>query len=390
MDSAKLTEGADRDTLNDHEWTWLSNVLYVRDDTGDPDITGVVIEAGQRSPSININNKNYITLDGLHATKANNEWQGNIQDYDNTGSTSRAGLIIRNCEVSYGHWDGIWIKIAQAAGILSGLVIQGNHVHENGNGDNGFGINVMGTSGSSFSDAKICNNTTNDNREEGIRFGDGTALIFSNFSEDDGLKGAAGIIIDPNCVNTKVYRNWVKNPGLEGIWVNGTATTGLEIYYNVMFGGLSWGIQISQGDGAVIYNNVLYDFAGGIGIGIVAQSQNVIIKNNLTDALANNWQNFKSDNSSTYTSDNNIWDEAYEFNPENVWTAWADWQLAGNDAYGYHEDAKMVSPGAEDFSLQAASPGRDSGTYVDLTMDYSGVSVPQETYPAIGAYEYVA
>ena len=36
MDTTRLTKGGSKDTLLDHEWFWLSNVLYVRDDTGSP------------------------------------------------------------------------------------------------------------------------------------------------------------------------------------------------------------------------------------------------------------------------------------------------------------------------------------------------------------------
>ena len=52
-------------------------------------------------------------------------------------------------------------------------------------------------------------------------------------------------------------------------------------------------------------------------------------------------------------------------------------------------DPLMTNPGAGDFTLQAGSPCRDAGEDVGLTRDFAGVSVPQETNPAIGAYEFV-
>ena len=46
--------------------------------------------------------------------------------------------------------------------------------------------------------------------------------------------------------------------------------------------------------------------------------------------------------------------------------------------------------GGGDYHLQARSPARNAGIDVGLIEDYDGISVPQETNPAIGAYEYVA
>lgn len=62
---------------------------------------------------------------------------------------------------------------------------------------------------------------------------------------------------------------------------------------------------------------------------------------------------------------------------------------APQDANSLSADPLFVNPGAADFHLQSGSPCRDEGTDVGLTEDYDGVSVPQETNPAIGAYEYV-
>lgn len=53
-------------------------------------------------------------------------------------------------------------------------------------------------------------------------------------------------------------------------------------------------------------------------------------------------------------------------------------------------DPLFVDAAAGNFHLQAASPCRNSGTDVGLTTDYDGVSIPQETVPARGAFEYVA
>ena len=60
----------------------------------------------------------------------------------------------------------------------------------------------------------------------------------------------------------------------------------------------------------------------------------------------------------------------------------------GFEENGIGSDPVMTNPGAGDFTLQAGSPCRDAGVYVDLIRDFFGVRVPQETNPAIGAHEY--
>ena len=52
-------------------------------------------------------------------------------------------------------------------------------------------------------------------------------------------------------------------------------------------------------------------------------------------------------------------------------------------------DPKFVNPGSYDFHLAADSPCRNVGIDVGLSEDYDGVSVPQETNPAIGAFEFI-
>ena len=69
MDDLYLTNGSDKDSLNDHEWFWEGNKLYVRDNTGDPD-GSVTIEAGQRVAGIYISGKDYITISDLECSRS--------------------------------------------------------------------------------------------------------------------------------------------------------------------------------------------------------------------------------------------------------------------------------------------------------------------------------
>ena len=51
---------------------WEADKLYVRDDSGDPDLTGVVIEASVRQRCLAFSNKSYLTFGVLTILNSNN------------------------------------------------------------------------------------------------------------------------------------------------------------------------------------------------------------------------------------------------------------------------------------------------------------------------------
>lgn len=51
-------------------------------------------------------------------------------------------------------------------------------------------------------------------------------------------------------------------------------------------------------------------------------------------------------------------------------------------------DPGFIDEDEEDFHLSSGSICRDNGVDLSFTEDFDGLSVPQETYPSIGAYEY--
>jgi parallel beta-helix repeat protein len=62
----------------------------------------------------------------------------------------------------------------------------------------------------------------------------------------------------------------------------------------------------------------------------------------------------------------------------------------GWDTNGLWEDPKFVDKAGSDFHLASNSPCRNAGVDVSLTPDYDEVTVPRETNPAIGAFEFVS
>ena len=152
------------------------------------------------------------------------------------------------------------------------------------------------------------------------------------------------------------------------------------------------------GEGGKIYNNTCY---GGQSNAVVLQTlaaTKVIFKNNILSHHANNKVIIYIDDTngvdiSNSTFDNNCY---YRAAPTADFWAYAggggddfaDWQSThSQDANGLNEDPVFTTPGT-DYTLQAGSNCRDAGVDVSLTRDYAGESVPQETNPSIGAYEY--
>ena len=99
LDGIALLEGSDRDSLADHEWVWASDVLYVRDETGDPD-GSVTIEATQRNNGVILNAHDYITFDGLRFKmfgRAAYPYGGAISDYDDSAAELSTNITINEC-----------------------------------------------------------------------------------------------------------------------------------------------------------------------------------------------------------------------------------------------------------------------------------------------------
>jgi hypothetical protein len=161
-------------------------------------------------------------------------------------------------------------------------------------------------------------------------------------------------VVNDNIVRyNRIYDN--ADPGPTGTGIILACGERNTAYYNIVYGNYR-GIQCAYGTSATVYNNTVYN-NGGYGIRISANMTGAIVRNNIM-----------------YNHTDDYYDQSDTIEDHN---------LEGIDP-------QFVNAGAGNFHLQAGSPARDAGTDVGLTEDYDGVSVPQETNPAIGAYEYVA
>jgi len=256
VDGVEIVEGSGRDILNDHEWFWVGDVLYFRDDTGDPDGLGIVINASQRTYGVIASSRNYVTLDGLTITMTNES--GIIQ------ANAVTGTIIRNCTVSLNHNNGVNIfgGVSFAASNEDGLI---DRCIAYGNGDNGI---LVGTYSRNWT---ISNNTVHHNSygtsswTSGIRLSVDPALatyghiiefnnvykngkLLADDSEIPGTYNGNGIHVDTAGDNgglnpVKVRYNHVWDNKHTGLYAENTI--GSQWYYNVSTGN-EWGMVGNQ------------------------------------------------------------------------------------------------------------------------------------------------
>ena len=92
-----INQNAIVDLTAEYEWTWDSgsDLVYVYSDE-DPDTKYTSVEMGQRLYSIQLNNQDYIEINGIDVM-----YGANAGIWDKYPTSVRVGLIVRNCEIAY-------------------------------------------------------------------------------------------------------------------------------------------------------------------------------------------------------------------------------------------------------------------------------------------------
>lgn len=382
--------------VNDLDWWWDSNVLYIYSDT---DPSGRIIEASTINKCLDQNEKSYLQIENIKTDKSklnNIEIKGNATD-----------ITLYRVESNHTLDNGIFID--DVANLLPSNVTLLNctiSLFNRGNGAQGPGILIAkGTAGGGdnfvvrnctiYSDVDTPNSG---NSEDGIIIADGDNILIENNNisgVDHGIQ-MRGSGVASKAVETFIIRYNILATYDDAIFLNGTSEADSSIYYNLI---TLCGDQYFDiiGEGGTIYNNTCY---GGLSSAVTLQdlaATKVIFKNNIIYHADNQLIIYIDDTDgvdiSNSTFDNNLY---YRAAPSVDFWAYmgggggnfADWQSThGQDANGLNEDSDFVNPGT-DFTLQASSPCRDAGVGVGLIRDYAGVAVPQETNPTMGAFEY--
>jgi len=409
MESERLTKGTSTDTLNNKEWFWATGVLYLKNDMGNPDTTGKVIEASQRDHCVLVNYpgvKNFIVIDGLLIEKANS-----IGIF--VGSALN-GFTVSNSVIQSCYYDALKVtcRIRQSNGL-----IRGNTMAFNGSS----GVDITETADSWV----IEGNKSHDNCQINDKNHDfcGGIRVWGNFTN------ATNMVIQGN----EIYRNGTVSPTANrgvGIWLdecgggntvrynsvhhnnsNGIfleATSYSTVYYNIVWannGVNAWtfgGIFLTRtASNNTVSNNTLYNNWAGIAVASWGEANkvanNVIINNISLGNVKDLYADRGGDNDGIHGS-GNIYQRNC-FGAERAgfikwggtnYSSYAQWESAyGKPTYSVKSDPQLVNPELGIFKLQSSSPCIDTGTNVGLAHDYEGIGVPQGDGVDIGGLEFV-
>jgi hypothetical protein len=419
-------------SLTPGKWGWGNNdslgfdTLYVYAASG-----GVTIEGSQRAACIEMNTKNYITIDGLTLRRA-----GNAAHTQKGLLYIRLGghHIVQNCHIH----DSAWFHLIQIDR-SSNNIIQNNDLHTVLDSHEtwfyGCAISTDAVVGTTPDNCVVQNNTISDIRANdgaggyygaginvqgaysvGVNDGPKNWIIQDN--SITGLNGNA-IYFRRGVTNSIIRRNYIANIPGEGIQIR-QGNTNNQIYNNIIMNVLGPGIQLDgknpstenpAQDGNKVWNNTIVNWKGSSygevcnAIHIIGTNKNSEVKNNLI--VSHNGDCLKIDNNSlTGTTSNynrfyKTGNGVYLMLGTTNYTSLASWQ-SGTTSGGKKQDDNSsegnpvivsLTPSSEiDVNLTLSSPCIDTGIYDPgsgaFSTDYSGNFRPQGAAWDIGAYEY--
>lgn len=373
-----------------------------------------IIDGGAtRTRTILIDGKNYVTVQNIKCINSAPSDQGSIY-VNNSGYIILDGLVLDN----NAGFAGIYAEGSGAGKqIINSTISNTSHASE----DRGNGIILDSATGHTVS-----GNTIHHNDAAGIKLrmwdAPSNSVISSNTIYQNGASGitintdSAGIIVENNTVyengqivadtygidlfkvgsNNVVRYNKVHGHNYVGTDAGGIRFdaepggifgTGNKIYYNVIYNERN-GIQLLGPDGAVVYNNSIYN-SGVTGIWLHgADSDSSVVKNNIVHTAGTNLI-YNQDATNSVVNYNLYYPSTgTKFNWNDIAYNFADWKTNSSQDANSPTPADPLFVSASDFHLQASSPAINTGVDVGLTTDYEDNPVPYGLTPDIGAYEY--
>ena len=403
-------------TANGEGWWDAGNTrIYVYDLEENPATTySGSIELALKDYAIDMNDKAYITIDGLDFRYVGDN--AIHLEYSAAGSD----ITIQNCNFKYigsnlsgsAHFNGrsifvtdynnttvdnctfdyIWFCMAMFSPLgdgMNGYVVTitdntiGPHFH--GYGDNTDAINFVDDHGD-YVGSVISGNDISGWFDDAIDLRHASNVIVRNNLIHDPAAGdgtgvglgikAGGTDGDGTSTGNQILRNSIYNitEGTTQQAINSNGAEDIIVAYNLIYNVGDRGINITSGvEGWEVYNNVIYGCGTwGIYVGdntALCTIRNNIFRNNTTADLIVGAP-------TTVTGGFNCLEDAAIANP-------ASYNGSANDLY--LTDPLFVDVASDDFRLLMASPCINAGTDVGLTRDYRGRSIRHA--PDIGAYE---
>jgi uncharacterized repeat protein (TIGR02059 family) len=366
----------------EYDWVWITNHIYIYSPI-DPNIRYSGIEVSQLLNNINLNNKNYIAIDGLEIA-----YSGSAGIDEGWPRINLSGLIIKNCTIHH-----IGIKASYGAYGLSlyhsNMLIQNNIIHDSGR-------------------RNISLNIYNGNVQVHDIIVEGNTLYHGFHTtgvdmESDGVGTLDKITIRNNLIYDDVTEilDEKESYSSTGVWVAGGVglITNLYIYNNIIKNTTKTGVDLNAITSAYIYNNTFYGVnpnipENGLGFVRLESGTNCTIKNNIFYNNVNSSINggygsiiLSANKSGTVTSDYNLfydtdaaqrmvyWDGTHKYTT----AQWAAYKSElGQDTHS-PTPANPLFVSSSDYHLQTGSPAINIG--IDVGLPFSGKA------PDLGAFE---
>lgn len=390
-DGTKLTRAASVNAITAvGKWFGDGANCYVRA-TNDADPDTHTMQVGTREFGVDVNNKDYVTVDGFTISGAN---ENGVSIRGGSDYTTVSNSTIKNI----GHHDwGVCVHVYGGTYAL----ISGNDLSKCW-----AGVTVEGYYAPLPTHATIRGNTIHHTDTLGANVtkgteGNPTDTIFESNTvyncvqgEDDhaGLGGyyaGTGTIYRYNLI----YSNGTASYRGSGINVDSHSASS-QVYYNVIHGNNYGCINVTAAD-HFVYNNICYhNNEGAADAGELSlftqdalEASTVTIKNNIFVAsAAKHVFRTYTNNITGHVIDYNLYygGSATPFEWNGVDRNFANHKTASSqDAHSLNVDPLLTS--ATDYRLQDTSPAQGKGINVSLVRDFSGTLV--QSSPDAGAYE---
>jgi hypothetical protein len=380
---------------SEYDWTWSSGHIYIYA-KANPASQYSSVEIPQKSWGLDLNDKEYIIIDGLTIQFCQNGGIGG----GSYPTPDKSFLIIKNSSVSYcGIKNGDNFGISA---VYSNMLIQNNVIHDIGR--RGISIYGYGKGGFSTHDIVIEGNTLfNGFHTTGVDISCGYGSFTQYF---DGIIIRNNIIFDnPRANVTPPEGGSPELINIESYYNPAVRIRNLWIYNNLLKYPANNAIHIYGIDGAYIFNNTFYGHNelkenNTFHISVTNGCRNVEIKNNIfytplvfdTNSRGVAIQVTSSQDYKNINADYNFY---YRINPkfriiETGGTVFHSDEFSSiRKILGWEIHGKNVNPlfvSDSDYHLNPGSPAIGKGIKVDrITNDFDGRKYRNP--PSIGAYE---
>lgn len=390
-------------SLSDHAFAWADPgfgfpTVVIRDESGDPDVTGAVIEASNAANNwvFYLDEDNIIceNLDVRHSNGHAFRMVGGVDNVRVQDCTTKynfsAGVQVyssTNCVISgndLSHSTGANINVNGSTGNkVLGLLIENNDVHD---ADVNYGAfnEASGFKGFCMDSSIVRRNSWYNNLSGGLRLDglagvdgcDSNEIYENEFYNNGGINGAiyAQMELEYSSDNL-IYLNYFHDPWEGGcnLSLSHSYSDRNHVFSNIFVGAYAnhWKGNIinhnnagdTEGDQNLYYNNLIV--GAYMGFNISSGPWTVLRNNIVVDSLGRDLRFSDDTFLTTFDSDYNCFTGdgvngvvriEYDSYTLSEWVALTT--TAGNtcDANSIEDDPLLTDPDGEDFSLQVGSP----------------------------------